>query len=246
MATMFGNPFEKRPLSRAPDGMRIYAVGDIHGCAGLLDDLMAQIRAEEKADKVNAQLVFLGDYIDRGPDTSGVIDRLLALKRERPGTVFLKGNHEDVFLSFLADPGANADWIEWGGGELLASYGVPSSGLLEDIVRRLSETMPADHLAFLRSLELTRVIGDYLFVHAVVRPGVPLDQQQERDLLWIRGEFHRAPEELRPEKVVVHGHQPVKKAVDARWRIGVDTGACFTGRLTAVALEGATRRFIST
>ncbi|NWG70315.1 MAG: serine/threonine protein phosphatase [Parvularculaceae bacterium] len=243
---MFDKLFERPPRSRTPKGMRIYAIGDIHGCASLLDQLLARIAAEEAADNVTAQLVFLGDYIDRGPDTRGVIERLLAVKADRPATVFLKGNHEDVFLAFLEDPAANADWLEWGGEELLASYGVRTTGAPQDIVRRLNENMPASHLEFLRSLELTRVIGDYLFVHAGIRPGVALDQQETRDLLWIRGEFHRAPEGLRPDKVVVHGHQPVKKAIDAGWRIGVDTGACFTGKLTAVALDGAARRFIST
>lgn len=240
---MFGNIFKgPAPASSAPEGMRLYAVGDIHGCADLLDALMDKIAAEESA-ALRTQLVFLGDYLDRGPDSRGVIDRLLAVRQKRPDTVFLKGNHEDAFLDFLLDPGANADWIEWGGETTLQSYGVRAA---DKVISRLNETMPDEHRRFLEALPLTAVFGDYLFVHAGVRPGVPLDQQQERDLLWIRGEFHRAPKEKRPDKIVVHGHEPERKPVDAGWRIGVDTGACFTGRLTAVVLEGTSRRFLST
>lgn len=235
------------PKSRAPDGVRIYAVGDIHGRSDLLDKLLVSIAGEEK-DGVPAQLVFLGDYLDRGPDSRGVVERLISLGRQRPETVFLKGNHEGYFLNFLDDPVANPHWIDWeGADETMWSYGVRHGGVARDqVVRALNEQMPPAHREFLRSLELTRVFGDYLFVHAGLKPGVPLEEQNEQDLLWIRGEFHRAPEDLRPDKVVVHGHQPIKKPVDVGWRIGVDTGAFFTGVLTAVVLEGTSRRFLST
>lgn len=245
MATMFGNIFRSgKSPSRVPDGVRIYAVGDIHGCAHLLDQLMVQIASEEK-DGAEARIVFLGDYIDRGPDSRGVIDRLLAIRRERPQTVFLKGNHEGVFLDYLDAPG-DLNWVKWGGEETAESYDVDPSASPDEIVRQLRESVPTTHIEFLRGLDLTYLCGDYLFVHAGLRPGVPLAEQVEQDLLWIRGEFHRAPKELRPEKIVVHGHQPLRKALDAGWRIDIDTGACFTGKLTAVVLEGAARRFIST
>ena len=245
MTTMFGKLFGPAPpVARAPEGVRIYAVGDIHGCADLLDRLMDLIAMEETP--LRKQLIFLGDYGDRGPDSRGVLDRLLEIGGAAPETVFLKGNHEAALLGFLDDPAANADWIDWGGAELLASYGTPPTGPLEDMALALREAIPAEHLDFLKSLELHRVMGDYLFVHAGLRPGVPLADQTERDLIWIRGEFHRAPAELRPKETVVHGHQPLKKPLDAGWRIDVDTGACFTGKLTAAVLEGATRRFLST
>lgn len=232
--------------ARAPEGLRIYAIGDIHGCAELLDRLMALIG--EDAAGVRSQLVFLGDYIDRGPDSRGVVERLMAIADKRPETVFLKGNHEAVFLDFLAGPAASEDWLHWGGAETLESYGVERPWLrpAEELAAEMREKAPAAHLAFLRGLDLTRAFGDYFFVHAGVRPGTPLDAQDERDLLWIRGDFHWAATGARPDKVIVHGHQPTRKPVDAGWRIGVDTGACFSGALTAVVLEGESRRFLST
>jgi serine/threonine protein phosphatase 1 len=241
---MFPKIFTKKSTSRAPDGARIYAVGDIHGCAGHLDRLLAEIRAEEKRGGPKSQLIFLGDYVDRGLESRGVIDRLIAIGAERVGTVFLKGNHEAALLDFLQHPVENADWLEWGGAETVESYGVSSGGEIVDIARALAEKIPGSHLQFFNALELWRRFGDYLFVHAGLRPGKPVEQQEERDLLWIRGDFHRTPPELRPKQVVVHGHQPLDKPLDAGWRIDVDTGACFNGRLTAVVLEGDTRRFL--
>lgn len=240
---MLKNLFSGR--ARAPEGVRIYAVGDIHGRADLLDRLMMSIAEEAPA---NAQLVFLGDYLDRGPDSRGVVDRLIALRNERPDTIFLKGNHEAVFLDFLADPADYEDWLHWGGAETLESYGVerPWARPAEDLASEMLERLPPGHLAFLRRLDLFCALGDYLFVHAGIKPGVPLDRQDERDLLWIRGEFHNAPAKTRPDRVVVHGHQPTSKPVDAGWRIGVDTGACFSDKLTAAVLEGESRRFLST
>ncbi len=242
LKNLFGG---QKKTARAPDGVRIYAVGDVHGCAGHLDRLMATIAKDE--DGKPAQIVFLGDYLDRGPDSRAVVERLLAIRAERPGAVFLKGNHEDVFLAFLNDPVGNADWLEWGGAETLESYGVerPLGRDPADLAVDLSARVPASHMEFLKGLELWRAFGDYLFVHAGLRPGVALEAQSEQDLLWIRGDFHHAAPDKRPDKVVVHGHQPLRKPLDAGWRIDVDTGACFGGRLTAVVLEGDSRRFIS-
>lgn len=234
--------------AKAPEGLRIYAIGDIHGRADLLDRLMTEIEAEESAAAARTQLIFLGDYLDRGPDSPGVIDRLVALSRARPETVFLKGNHEAVYLDFLERPAAFEDWLHWGGAETLESYGVaqPWSRPVKDLASEMLRRMPGEHFTFIKRLELACAFGDYFFVHAGVRPGVPLDAQEEHDLLWIRGDFHRASSRERPDKVIVHGHRPTKKAVDAGWRIGVDTGACFSGKLTAAVLEGETRRFLST
>ncbi len=254
---------EKKNAPDIGDGKRIYAIGDIHGCLAELDALLDRIAADgDSADLENSvspndagdqaavapQLIFLGDYVDRGPDSKGVIDRLIALKKARPESVFLKGNHEAIMLDFLNDPEDMLHWLEWGGEETLASYGVTEalSRPSEELAAELSEKMPATHLPFLKSLTLTHRQGDYLFVHAGIRPGIAIDDQQEEDLLWIRGRFHKARVDERPDYVVVHGHQPMKKPLDAGWRIAVDTGACWTGQLTAVALEGVTRRFIST
>jgi diadenosine tetraphosphatase ApaH/serine/threonine PP2A family protein phosphatase len=231
----------------APEGKTIYAIGDIHGCAELLEQLIAKIDADAGGLEA-AQLVFLGDYVDRGPDSKGVIDQLIGLRQRQPDAVFLKGNHEALLLDFLNDPEGMAHWLDWGGEETLVSYG------LSDILRRsgenlaaeFAEALPPEHLSFLKALTLKHRAGDYVFVHAGLRPGISLDEQSEEDLLWIRKRFHNTPRDQRPSFTVVHGHQPVKKPLDKGWRIDVDTGACWSGKLTAVVLEGKARRFVST
>lgn len=230
----------------APEGLRLYAVGDVHGRLDLLDRLLALIAAETSA--AAKRLIFLGDYVDRGPDSRGVIERLVEIAARAPDSVFIRGNHEAILLSFLEDPDRFADWFEWGGVETLESYGVPAEATAapKEAAAALAASMPATHLAFLRGLPLSATFGDYFFVHAGVRPGVALDAQAERDLLWIRGEFHNAPADKRPDKVIVHGHHPIRRPLDAGWRIAVDTGACFSDKLTAAVLEGSTRRFLST
>ncbi len=232
--------------ARAPEGERLYAIGDIHGCARLLDDLMALIR-EEKGDAMQ-QLIFLGDYVDRGPDSKGVIDRLVDIRAGVPNAIFLKGNHEQAMLGFLTHPDHNEEWLHWGGDKTLESYGVEEIWRKHpvDLSAELATRLPAAHRLFLESLELWRVVGDYAFVHAGFKPGVSLEDQKEEDCLWIRSEFHNAEPSARPEKFVVHGHHPVKKPHDAGWRINTDTGAVWSDTLTAAVLEGTTRRFIST
>jgi serine/threonine protein phosphatase 1 len=243
LGKLFGG---KEPASAPPPGERIYAIGDVHGCASLLDDLLALIRAD--SGDAPARLIFLGDYVDRGLDSKGVIDRLIAVRARSSDAVFLKGNHEQAMLDFLDRPDLGEEWLHWGGDKTLASYGVDDvwkrhpHALAEDLGARL----PASHRAFLQSLELWRVFGDYAFVHAGFKPGIALADQKAEDCLWIRGEFHNADAAKRPREVVVHGHQPVKKPQDAGWRINVDTGAVWSDALTAVALEGTTRRFLST
>lgn len=241
---MFGKSGKR---AKAPDGERLYAIGDIHGALDALDALLEKIDADAGGID-NAQLIFLGDYVDRGPDSKGVIERLTALKKDAPNSVFLKGNHEAVMLEFLADPEEALEWLDWGGDQTLRSYGV--AGALtkpgDDLSDALSKALPDYHRAFLETLDLTYRAGDYLFVHAGIRPGVAIEDQDEEDLLWIRKAFHSAPAAKRPDATVVHGHHPTKKPVDAGWRIGVDTGACWSGVLTAVRLEGDKRKFIST
>ena len=231
----------------APAGMRLYAIGDIHGSADLLDRMMDAIAGDlETLGTSRARIIFLGDYVDRGPDTPGVLDRLIALQRGALDCVFLKGNHEAELLGFLKDPAGHVHWLEWGGEETLQNYGVNTGAArdMHDIAADLVRALPADHLDFMTNLPVRHEAGDYLFVHAGVKPGVPLDEQTDYDQIWIRGEFHRMDPGQRPDKVVIHGHQSAKKIVDKGWRICVDTGAVWTGTLTALVLEGQEKRFL--
>lgn len=230
-----------------PDGRRVYAIGDIHGCAGLLDKLLDAIEMDARSAPAY-QLIFLGDYIDRGPDSYAVIARLIELKSAKPDTIFLKGNHEAAMLDFYSSPGDLTGWLDWGGEETLKSYGVSSvlGRVAFDIQEEINEKTPRVHLDFLNSLALMHDAGDYLFVHAGLRPGKALSEQTEEDLLWIRQPFHNMTREQRPDQVVVHGHHPVKKATDYGWRINVDSGAVWSDVLSAVVIEGHERRFIST
>jgi len=240
------------PPPSAPDGMTIYAVGDIHGRADLLQQLLDQISADVEATR-NTQtvLAFLGDYIDRGPQSRGVIETLMQLKKTGEDRVIaLKGNHEEALLGFLADPQTGPGWAEHGGRETLLSYGValPKHRTDADGWARtrddFAKALPAEHLSFLRNLSLCESLGDYVFVHAGVRPGVPLHEQEERDLLWIREEFLQGDRAM--DKMVVHGHTPVEQPSIGAGRIGIDTGAYATGVLTALKLRGEEQSFLQT
>lgn len=240
----------KRP--HTPPGQRLYAIGDIHGCDELLCDLIDMIVGHDRhvgpAD--SSTLIFLGDYIDRGPNSRGVIDILIKIASSMPSTVFLKGNHEAMLEMVLEEGIGFENWVINGGLEMLASYGINPASLEEHwgnpaALRKLVwAAIPEAHLAFLRKLKLCESIGDYFFVHAGVRPGIPLDRQSEHDLLWIREPFlgHRGDF----GKMIVHGHTPSLKPDERLNRICIDTGAFFTGRLTALVLEGESRRFLST
>lgn len=244
---MIGKFFQDKPApAAAPEGERLYAVGDIHGSALLLETLLEKINADAAGKK--RRLIFLGDYVDRGAYSNAVLDLLLTVRASEPDAVFLKGNHEQAVLDFLDAPDRNEDWLHWGGDKTLESYGVSNiwEKTNERLASELRQRMPEAHLEFLKSLELWRVLGDYVFVHAGFKPGVALEDQKEEDCLWIRGEFHNAAPEERPDQVVVHGHHPVKKPQDHGWRIAIDTGAVWSDALTAVVLDGVTRRFIST
>ncbi|MEL7238870.1 MAG: metallophosphoesterase family protein [Planctomycetota bacterium] len=247
---MFGKLFSKATATNEGGKPRYYAVGDIHGCVEELGRLLGAIDvdAETANDDAPSFLIFLGDYVDRGPDSRGVIDRLIALRAGRSHIRFLKGNHEAALLDFLENPRKGAAWLDWGGAETLESYGLADVTVRDeaDLAEEFRRRLPAEHLAFLNALETRFETEDVFFVHAGIKPGVPLAEQAENDLLWIRGEFHSAPVGKRPEKTIVHGHHPVKKPQDAGWRINVDTGACWTGKLTAVVIEGKSRRFLST
>ncbi len=234
-----------------PDGLRVYAIGDIHGRADLLERLIAKIETDaDTAPEDRQMLIFLGDYVDRGFQSKDVIDFLTNGKLSRFETLFLKGNHEAAFEKFLNDPGFGPEWSHYGGSETLMSYGIQPPRMKrmspewEDVCRQLNEKLPASHRDFLASLDLYGIVGDYVFVHAGLRPDKPIDEQTEQDMLWIREDFLSDPRLF--EHVVVHGHTPIEKPhIDVR-RIGVDTGAYLTGKLTAVRLVGQSADFLST
>lgn len=224
---------------------RIYAIGDIHGQSNLLDEILAKVieHARTAAPVAEQRLVFLGDYIDRGPDSHGVVERLLVGLPAGFDADFLMGNHERMLLDALDDENRAVGWIMNGGRTTMLSY-AKMLGLWHDPHSLLEGAMPERHVAFFRRLKTNVTHGDYLFVHAGIKPGVPIAEQTERDMLWIRDQFltHPGPH----EKVVVHGHTPMEAPDIGRWRIGIDTGAVFTGRLTALVLEGESRLLLST
>lgn len=237
-----------KPRASVPAGTRVYAIGDSHGCAGLLKSLQEQILSESSAGAADLErrvIVYLGDYIDRGPDSRGLIDRLIDAPLPGFESVFLKGNHDAMLLRLIDEGVAGPSWALHGLFETLESYGIDpavwhsgAAALRAAVV----EAVPARHLAFLRALRHSHIEGDYFFAHAGVRPGVPLEAQSPRDLMWIRDEFLDSNADH--GKVVVHGHTPVEVPDTCANRIGIDTGAVYGGALTALALEGAERRFL--
>jgi serine/threonine protein phosphatase 1 len=234
----------------APDGALIYAVGDIHGQLHLLDALLEQITADAgRADAQRCVLVFVGDYVDRGPDSAGVIERLVSGLPEGFEVRCLMGNHEAILLKFLDDPESFDHWLMNGAEETLASYAVdaPRSGAPTSARAACRDSfasaLPSSHRAFLNDLPLFASFGDYLFVHAGIRPGVPLQDQSHKDLMWIREEFLESDADF--GAVVVHGHTPGLEPVVRSNRIGIDTGAFVYGRLTALRLFGEARDFLS-
>lgn len=236
---------------RLPDGLRLYAIGDIHGRADLLAKLHRLIGADAEAGpKGRRAIVYVGDYVDRGPQSFEVVETLIAGPPPGFEAVHLKGNHEDFLLRFWADGADGELWMMNGGGQTLQSYGIDvapldvAPGGLDALHRRFHNALPARHLEFYRTLAMRFEAGDYLFVHAGVRPGVPLESQRDVDLMWIRDEFLYSDEAF--GKVVVHGHSIRPEPEVKANRIGIDTGAFATGRLSCLVLEGATRRFLAT
>jgi serine/threonine protein phosphatase 1 len=229
------------------DRHRLYVIGDIHGRSDLLDKIIAEISRDlDVRPPAGALAVTLGDYIDRGPDSRGVLDRLT--RQAFPTRhVALKGNHEELFQSFLINPAVGAQWRHLGGLETLHSYGVAVGQLMrgkgfEEASAALRSAVPEEHLGFLAALKLSVSVSGYFFCHAGVRPGIPLERQQARDLLWIRDEFLNSKSNF--GKIVVHGHSPVEQPEILPNRINLDTGAFATGRLTCLVLEGSARRFL--
>jgi serine/threonine protein phosphatase 1 len=236
-------PCTSSPVPAAlPNGVRIYAVGDIHGRSDLVNRVLGGIDDDCQRRPVDRPItVFIGDYIDRGPGSRAVLDLLLRWRRDNEA-VFLLGNHETFLTRFLADSRTLNEWRQNGGFETLLSYELkptisPDRREQVRLADQLADAIPPQHLNFLASLDLSFCCGDFLFVHAGVRPGVPIEEQTEDDLLWIREEFlaHEQPF----ERFVVHGHTPVN-APDLRSnRINIDTGAFATGRLTCIVIEGS-------
>ncbi|MEE9249807.1 MAG: metallophosphoesterase family protein [Alphaproteobacteria bacterium] len=236
---------------KVPDGTRVYVVGDVHGRADLLRQLHGQILEHAKAFAGGRKaVVYLGDYVDRGLQSREVIELLLDEPLAGFEAVYLKGNHEQFLLEFLADASIGPTWMFNGGDATLYSYKVGRTGLWsgDEALRRLQAdfraNLPERHLEFVRSLDLSHVEGDYLFVHAGIRPGVPFEEQKEFDLLWIREEFLHSQADY--GRVVVHGHTIVPDPEIRANRIGVDTGAFASGRLTCLVLEGESRTFLQT
>jgi Calcineurin-like phosphoesterase. len=230
----------KKPKPRVPEGVRIYAIGDIHGRADLLDAVLERIDSDLAKNPNPLSIeVFLGDYIDRGPASREVLDRLVARKRTFRA-VFLKGNHETYLTNFATNPPILEDWQRLGGLETLMSYGIAPSinaGPAEQVrlAAAFGQALPESHREFLDNLKSSFTCGDFFFVHAGVRPGIPLTKQREEDLLWIRGDFLNSEDDF--GKIVVHGHTPVLQPEIRPNRINIDTGAFATGRLTCLRLE---------
>ena len=235
-------------LPRVTDGTRVYAVGDIHGRVDLLRQLERRIDDDAAAaPSARKVVVYLGDYIDRGEHSRQVIDRLLDHPLSGFERIHLLGNHEDSMLRFLTDVQVGPAWLTYGGGATLHSYGIKPPAGERDLVRaqaELRDRLPPHHLIFLRELSLSHVEGDYFFVHAGVKPGVPLDAQALEDMLWIRDEFLTSRVDF--GKIVVHGHTITDAPEVKRNRIGIDTGAFASGKLTCLVLDGETWSFLQT
>lgn len=224
---------------RAPDGERLIAIGDIHGDRRLLDDLLNAIADNPPPAGLTDRLIFLGDYVDRGPDSAGVLDRVCGLLESRPGTVALKGNHEDLMQRFLSagETRAFALWMVNGGDATLVSYDVEPPDALDDPIeaarchRDLAGALPTSHRRLLDTAPAISRHGDYAFVHAGVRPGVPLEEQRVEEMLWIRDAFLASDAEFGAR--IVHGHTPAPAPEPHDNRVGLDTGAGKGGYLTA-------------
>jgi serine/threonine protein phosphatase 1 len=254
MLARFFRPAPAAPSAAAvPEGTRVYAIGDVHGRLDLLQDLHEQIRYHMREYPIDRSVVVhIGDYIDRGYQSRQTVDYLLG--SPLPGfdmMVNLLGNHEHTLLEFLDDISVGPGWLRYGGRETLFSYGIEwdrdLAGEEECLLRiqaELRRKLPEDHRRFFSALPLTHEEGDYLFVHAGVKPGIPIARQASDDLLWIRDEFLNSTADH--GRVVVHGHSISDSPVLRPNRVGIDTGAFATGRLTCLVLQGNERAFLST
>ncbi|BCA60719.1 hypothetical protein HMP06_3488 [Sphingomonas sp. HMP6] len=237
------------PPPSGPPGTRAYAIGDVHGRLDLLRDLLDQIDADSQARPCQREfIVFLGDLIDRGPDSRGVLQLLQTIRLNLPNPVFVMGNHEEMLLRVLGDdPERVWDWMSFGGYEFAQSYGVEVGRLATlpaaAAAAEIRAAMPPTDLAFVESFVDSFRFGDYLFVHAGIRPGTPLEQQKISDLRWIREDF--LDSSACHPFVVVHGHTISDGPDERPNRIGIDTGAYASGVLTALCLEGTDRKYLT-
>jgi serine/threonine protein phosphatase 1 len=249
------NPLKRRAnrqtvASTIPPGLRMYAIGDVHGRADLLGALVARIDEDNRQHgPAETRMIFVGDLIDRGPASAQVLDLAIDLAKRHPATRFLLGNHEEVFLKLLhgrAD--ALAFFLRIGGRETLLSYGISPDVIdardEDALLAAINRHVPDHHRRFLESFEDIVIAGDYAFVHAGVRPGIALEDQKVTDLRWIREPFldHRAPF----GHIIVHGHTVTTDVDERANRIGIDTGAFASGKLTAIGLEDDKRWYLST
>jgi serine/threonine protein phosphatase 1 len=244
-------PGSDGPSPSLPEGTRLYVVGDIHGCAELLRMMHRLILADAARATAKRQVVvYLGDYIDRGPDSKGVVDLLVDSPLPGFESIHLKGNHEQALLEFLNDISIGPDWFSFGGIATFASYGLmPPANIFDaealmEAQAALRATLSEAHLRFYNELRLGYLEGDFLMVHAGLRPGVPLDAQTEGDVLWIRDPFLGCDANF--GVVVVHGHTIAVFPEVRPNRIGIDTGAFHTGRLTCLVLQGKEINFLQT
>ncbi|WP_041864773.1 metallophosphoesterase family protein [Sphingomonas sp. MM-1] len=244
-------PWKRRSAvpTALPAGQRVCAIGDIHGCLDMFGHLLERIDEDLAMRGGGAtEVVILGDFIDRGPDSAALVELLRAFDADS-GVTVLMGNHEAMAVDALrGGDEAMALWLGNGGGETLESWDVPpavlDAGDVEAIAAAARDIVPDDAIAWLEALPHYKIVGDYLFVHAGVRPGVPIADQDPRDLLWIRDEFLDSKADH--GHFVIHGHSATEQVQERRNRIGIDTGAYWTGRLTALCLEGTDRWLIST
>jgi serine/threonine protein phosphatase 1 len=237
---------DRSPRASVPAGQRIYAVGDIHGRLDLFEEMVAAIEADDQASPpAETTIVLLGDLVDRGPDSSGVV-RLAREWQERRTVRILAGNHEEMFLNSFDDADTPRHFLRFGGKETVLSYGLDrkayNAAEVEEVQIMMQAAVPQEDRDFLASFEDMIEVGDYLFVHAGILPEVPLEEQRRKDLRCFREPFlsHGEPHGA----VVVHGHTISDEPVDRGNRIGIDTGAYSSGRLTALVLEGDARRYI--
>ncbi|MER9951366.1 metallophosphoesterase [Mesorhizobium sp. M0047] len=241
--------------AHGPEGVRVYSIGDVHGRLDLLAAMHQRIKTEiETQAPADWRVIHLGDYVDRGPDSKGVIDFLIEARERDPRHLMLAGNHDIGFLDFLNRPDPDGLFIRFGGIQTAQSYGVAISdsasawfGKAEAAVRKghqaLVEAVPQSHVDFLRSLPFSVTLGDFFFCHAGIRPGIPLERQNPQDLIWIRDVFHDHTG-LYP-KIVVHGHTPVPEAEVMANRVNVDTLAWQSGMLTALVVDGLDKRILT-
>lgn len=237
---------ERSPEAAVPPGERVYAVGDIHGCAQLFAALIEAVDADDAArEPARTTVVLLGDLVDRGPDSAGVIALARGWQQRRRVRI-IAGNHEEMFLESLDDQDVLRHFLRFGGRETLLSYPIAPDDFdrasLDEVQALARAAVPVADLDFVRGFENFVAIGDYLFVHAGVNPRVPLDEQELGDLRWIRQPFLDHRDSFGP--IVVHGHTVFERPEVRHNRIGIDTGAYASGRLTALGLEGTDRWFV--